>query len=413
MLNHLNSDTLLEIIIFALLLAERTVAVTRSKNPIEPNMMVVFEQPNSYCHREGKVTFCTTPLTNVAEGVPVLATSTCGERNQSEQYCRELKVDPLRHTETRCELCNEQHDSSRLTDRQQTNNVTYWVSGPVGTGEAVNLTISLGKRFEIYYISLQPYGDLPDSIALYKSADFGATWKPWHYFSSDCYRAFRLPTSDQHTAQISLANIQEVLCVALKTSGGHGSTPDVVAFNTMFRRPATQPWSSALIEWMTMTDLRVSLQRFPTHLDTLQQDTNGLLLRPNIWNPTNVFHFGDANHAKENIGTWGMSRASFQADASPLHSFKSDKTVRFAFSDIAIGGRCKCNGHANKCVREKLPGSKYGGTEWGSLRCDCQHNTAGADCERCASGYLDRPWARATTETANECKRKLNLLSDT
>jgi len=34
-------------------------------------------------------------------------------------------------------------------------------------------------------------------------------------------------------------------------------------------------------------------------------------------------------------------------------------------SDLAIGGRCKCNGHASKCNFDK----------YGELTCDCQHNT--------------------------------------
>merc|ERR1711892_1275052 len=39
-------------------------------------------------------------------------------------------------------------------------------------------------------------------------------------------------------------------------------------------------------------------------------------------------------------------------------------------SDLAIGGRCKCNGHASKCNFDK----------YGELTCDCQHNTDGREC---------------------------------
>ena len=41
-------------------------------------------------------------------------------------------------------------------------------------------------------------------------------------------------------------------------------------------------------------------------------------------------------------------------------------------SDLAIGGRCKCNGHASQCEQDK----------YGELSCDCKHNTAGKECER-------------------------------
>ncbi|CAF4271398.1 unnamed protein product, partial [Rotaria magnacalcarata] len=37
------------------------------------------------------------------------------------------------------------------------------------------------------------------------------------------------------------------------------------------------------------------------------------------------------------------------------------------------------------------------------LVCDCKHNTAGDECERCKDFHYDRPWARATQRDANEC----------
>lgn len=41
------------------------------------------------------------------------------------------------------------------------------------------------------------------------------------------------------------------------------------------------------------------------------------------------------------------------------------------------------------------------------LVCDCKHNTAGDECERCKDFYYDRPWARATPRDANECVGKM------
>ena len=39
----------------------------------------------------------------------------------------------------------------------------------------------------------------------------------------------------------------------------------------------------------------------------------------------------------------------------------------------------------------------------GKYQCDCKHNTAGLECERCLPFHYDRPWARATPRDANEC----------
>ncbi|XP_026685983.1 netrin-B-like, partial [Diaphorina citri] len=67
---------------------------------------------------------------------------------------------------------------------------------------------------------------------------------------------------------------------------------------------------------------------------------------------------------------------------------------QYAVSDLSIGGRCKCNGHASRCIKSPQ----------GELVCECRHNTAGKDCEKCKPFFSDRPWGRATVYDANECK---------
>jgi len=74
--------------------------------------------------------------------------------------------------------------------------------------------------------------------------------------------------------------------------------------------------------------------------------------------------------------------------------------LHYAISDFAVGGRCKCNGHASKCSPDSS----------GQLSCECSHNTAGRDCERCKPFHFDRPWARATAKETNECKGESLLL---
>ncbi|KAF5404161.1 Netrin-1 [Paragonimus heterotremus] len=412
---------------------------------------------------------CLPYFQNIAQGVFVHASSTCG-MSKVQRLCR---------SDGTCQMCSVnsskwRFSANRLTDTHSVHNQTCWASGsvrPGGMDQAINLTLSLGKRFEVHYVSLQPcsIGALPDSVAIYKSSDFGRTWRPWHYFSTDCYRAFGLPTTNEHNTHITTANLQEVLCVALqpqksyltkqmrrRRSMGTKSFPthpskesdfseldavetsldSVLSFSTTLGRPATEPWSPALIDWMTMTDLRISLLRFPTsdNVDYRSKRTVHLPDHSQIRNRRRNFTFwtqgrqyrqkhsdyrsgyrlprstatyfndlilptlNDQLFANESVGNSTKNPPTSDVDKlsivlTPRESDVLDESEFYAFADLAIGGRCKCNGHAKECILDAD----------NQLRCACEHNTEGPDCERCKPGYMDRPWERANAQKANSC----------
>ncbi|MGH0161899.1 UNVERIFIED_CONTAM: hypothetical protein FKN15_050621 [Acipenser sinensis] len=64
-----------------------------------------------------------------------------------------------------------------------------------------------------------------------------------------------------------------------------------------------------------------------------------------------------------------------------------------SLSDVQVGGRCKCNGHASRCRRDP---------EGGAV-CECRHNTAGPDCDVCKPFHCDRPWQRASPGQPHHC----------
>ncbi len=121
-----------------------------------------------------------------------------------------------------------------------------------------------------------------------------------------------------------------------------------VAFSTLEGRPSAYIFdnSDVLKDWVTATEIKIVLNRLNTFGDEIFNDKQVL------------------------------------------------KSYYYAISDIAVGARCKCNGHASQCRRE---------TSDGPLACVCEHNTAGVDCDRCAPMYNDIPWAPSTHVRPHEC----------
>ena len=54
----------------------------------------------------------------------------------------------------------------------------------------------------------------------------------------------------------------------------------------------------------------------------------------------------------------------------------------YSIKEISVGGRCVCNGHAFVCP----PSAE----DPDLLQCQCQHNTAGLNCDKCAEGYVQK-----------------------
>ena len=76
----------------------------------------------------------------------------------------------------------------------------------------------------------------------------------------------------------------------------------------------------------------------------------------------------------------------------------------YAIYDMTVRGSCSCYGHADVCLPDQpedadIPGMIHG-------KCDCKHNTRGANCELCLEDHNDVPWMPATGNKKNECKSK-------
>ncbi|XP_047426599.1 laminin subunit gamma-3 [Mugil cephalus] len=299
------------------------------------------------CYDEGGgPSRCMPKFENVAFNRTVVASNVCG--SPPEDYCMQTGSTRSCH---HCDASDPDlsHGAGLLTDFHRNEEPTWWQSQSMYYGiqhpNSVNLTLHLGKAFEITYIRLKFYTSRPESFAIYKRTEEDGPWMPYQYYSASCGKTYGKdakgyirPGEDERTALCT----DEFSDISPLTGGN-------VAFSTLEGRPSAYNFDQSLVlqEWVTATDLLISLDRLNT--------------------------FGD----------------EFFKDTKVLRSYF------YAISDFSVGGRCKCNGHASECVEG----------ERGGLVCVCQHHTAGDDCQRCHPFYQDRPWARATGDSANECLR--------
>ncbi|KAH7981494.1 hypothetical protein HPB49_024785 [Dermacentor silvarum] len=204
-----------------------------------------------------------------------------------------------------------------------------------------------GRAFDITYIRLKFHSMRPESFAIYKRTRPDSPWVPYQYYSSTCSDTYGLQSSayatrDDETRALCTGEYSDLSPL----SGGN------VAFSTLEGRPSAFHFqhSKLLQEWVTATAIRIVLTRLNT--------------------------FGD-----EIFG-----------DKQVLRSYY------YAIADLAVGGRCQCNGHAMAC--DPGPGGER------QLLCRCEHHTAGDNCERCMDLYNDQAWGRATSTNAHECQRE-------
>ncbi|XP_057672531.1 laminin subunit gamma-1-like [Diorhabda carinulata] len=291
---------------------------------------------------------CIPEFENAAFGVVMEATNTCGQNGDME-YCVQTGVNGIRKS---CEICHPgEHDPRYLTD-YITDYSTWWQSETMYEGiqwpNQVNLTLKFDKTFDITYVRLIFNSPRPESFYISKKVTSDGPWIPFQYYSASCRDTYGLPDMT-HTTK---GEETRALCTS-EYSDISPLTDGNIAFGTLEGRPSAYNFDSSpeLQEWVTATEIMITLDRLNT--------------------------FGD-----EVFGDYQVLKSYF-----------------YAISDIAVGARCKCNGHASECITSSgVDGSKR-------RVCKCEHNTAGSDCNECLPFYNDAPWGRATAQNAHECKQ--------
>uniref|UniRef100_A0A673H9P6 Netrin-1-like n=1 Tax=Sinocyclocheilus rhinocerous TaxID=307959 RepID=A0A673H9P6_9TELE len=284
--------------------------------------------PHDPCyHLDGRPRHCLSEFINTAYGVPVTM--------------EDLQQGPKTNIST-------------LTDLHNPHNLTCWTAAEGSGGGDWTLTVPLGRRFEITYISLQFCQQVESvesyPISILKSMDFGRSWRPLQFYSSNCMGTFGRPAQS-----IALTKHQETepLCSDPRPLQKHRGNV-VLAFSTLDGRPSSPDfdYSPGLQDWVTATDIKIV---FNQSLDKMKKKNTSRNLVP----------------------------SSLYTPLKPS----------LALSDLQVGGRCKCNGHASRCRRDNQ----------GRALCQCEHHTSGPDCDVCEQFFYDRPWQRATPSQPHPC----------
>ncbi|XP_003794938.1 laminin subunit gamma-3 [Otolemur garnettii] len=295
----------------------------------------------------GRPQRCLPEFENAAFGRLAEASHTCG--SPPEDFCPHVGAAGAGAQCQRCDAADPErhHNASYLTDFHSQDESTWWQSPSMAFGvqypTSVNITLRLGKAYEISYVRLKFHTSRPESFAIYKRSRSDSPWEPYQFYSASCWKTYGRPEG-QHLRpgeDERVAFCTSEFSDISPLSGGN------VAFSTLEGRPSAYNFeeSPGLQEWVTSTELLISLDRLNTFGDDIFKDPKVL------------------------------------------------QSYYYAVSDFSVGGRCKCNGHASECGPDGA----------GRLACRCQHHTTGLDCERCLPFFQDRPWARGTAEAAHEC----------
>ncbi|XP_017771023.1 PREDICTED: laminin subunit gamma-1-like [Nicrophorus vespilloides] len=298
--------------------------------------LLIFLVPAKGFQRLENVRHLIPKFEQIAHGKLIQATNTCN----GSIFC-------MLKNET-CDICNERdHSSKYLTDGQSN---TYWQSQTmehdVQYPNQIHLTLNFNKAYDIIYVSLWFKSPRPESFAIYKKVCESCPWVPYQYFSATCQETYGVQDSTAVKKGVQEAR-------ALCTSSYSDISPlsgERVIFSAQKYRPSNTDINTSpeLQDWITATDIRISLDRLNTFQDERFKDI------------------------------WVLRR------------------YYYSIISVEIGAHCKCNGHASKCIPIRRNSDK--------LVCDCKHNTYGDDCEKCLPYYNDVPWKRATDMHVNECK---------
>ncbi|XP_069620810.1 netrin-4 isoform X2 [Ranitomeya imitator] len=298
---------------------------------------------------------CNPRMGNLAIGRSLWTDTVCGT-NSTELYCTYTAYPDQTCKEPKCEKCNAavprlSHPASAMADSTFKIPRTWWQSARDIQREIIQL--HLETTFYFTHLIMVFKSPRPAAMILEGSQDFGVSWRPYKYFSTDCTETFQLEDDINVKGAPCTSRYSQVL----PCSGG-----EVIYRAMPPPYTAVDPYSEKAQDLLKITNLRVQL---------LKQQSCPCQNK-----------------------SWDI---------------KPQSLAYYAVYDFIVKGSCFCNGHADHCVpidgfQQVQTTSKLQVVHG---QCICKHNTAGPHCEQCAPLYNDRAWKAANGKTGepNMCEK--------
>ncbi|XP_077121275.1 netrin-4 isoform X2 [Ranitomeya variabilis] len=253
---------------------------------------------------------CNPRMGNLAIGRSLWTDTVCGT-NSTELYCTYSAYPDQTCKEPKCEKCNAavprlSHPASAMADSTFKIPRTWWQSARDIQREIIQL--HLETTFYFTHLIMVFKSPRPAAMILEGSQDFGVSWRPYKYFSTDCTETFQLEDDINVKGAPCTSRYSQVL----PCSGGEVHGQCICKHNTA------------------------------------------------------------GPHCEQ---------------CAPLYNDRAWKAANGKTGEPNMCEKCKCNDHADSC-RFDMDVWLASGNRSGGACNNCQHNTEGIHCEKCAPGFF-------------------------